>query len=197
MTSNYTEGRTIIDEWNDVEVPPAPKIEAVTLDPQKSAILILDILRQNCIPERRPRCAASVPRIKRLLDKGRGKAVLVTYSIFPQAMISDIIAEVAPLADEQIVESGPDKFLETKLEEILREKGIETVVVVGSAAHGAVLHTASAAVFRGFEVVVPVDGMSSDMAYAEQYTTWHLANAPMLGNHIRLTRCDQVSFFDD
>jgi nicotinamidase-related amidase len=65
------------------------------------------------------------------------------------------------------------------------------VVVVGSAAHGAVLHTAA---FRGFQVVVPVDGMSADTTYAEQYTTWHLANAPVLGNQVRLTRCDLLPF---
>jgi hypothetical protein len=44
------------------------------------------------------------------------------------------------------------------------------------------------------EVVVPVDGMSADTTYAEQYTAWHLANAPILGNHVRLTRCYLVRF---
>ena len=74
------------------------------------------------------------------------------------------------------------------------DKGVKTVVVGGSAAHGTVLHTAGAAAFRGFDVVVPVDGMSADTTYAEQYTTWHLANAPILGHHVRLTRCDLICF---
>ncbi|MEW5958691.1 MAG: cysteine hydrolase, partial [Chloroflexota bacterium] len=190
MTPARAEERTIVDEWNSVEVPPAPKLEAVTLDPKSSAILVLDILQQNCTAARRPRCAASVPRIRRLLDKGRSKAVAVAYSVFPRAVASDILAEVAPRAGEPVVTSGPDKFLGTELEKLLRDKGVKTVVIVGSAAHGAVLHTASAAAFRGFEVVVPVDGMSADTTYAEQYTTWHLANAPILGNHVRLTSCD-------
>jgi nicotinamidase-related amidase len=194
MTSDLVEERTIVDEWGSVEVPSAPNLEPVALDHKNSAILVLDILQQNCTIARRPRCAASVPRIQGLLDKGRGKDVLIAYSIFPSATMSDILMEVAPRAGELIVTSGPDKFLGTDLEKFLKEKGIKVVVVVGSAAHGAVLHTASAAALRGFEVVVPVDGMSADIKYAEQYTTWHLINAPIVGNHVRLTRCDLVSF---
>ena len=186
--------QTIVDEWNSVEVPPAPKLEEVTLDPGSSAFLVLDIQQQNCVAGRRPRCAATVPRIRGLLDLGRSNGVAVAYSVFPKAVTSDILAEVAPQPGEPVVTSGPDKFLNTDLEKFLRDKGVKTVVIVGSAAHGAVLHTAGAAAFRGFEVVVPVDGMSADTAYAEQYTTWHLANAPILGNHVKLTLCDRVRF---
>jgi nicotinamidase-related amidase len=196
MTSDRNEEGTIVDEWNSVDVPPAPKLEEVMLDPKTSAILILDILQQNCTAARRPRGAASVPRIRRLLDQGRGKAVMVAYSVFPRAVASDILAEVAPRTGDPVVTSGPDKFLGTELEKLLKEKGVKTVVIVGSAAHGAVLHTAGAAAFRGFEVVVPVDGMSADSTYAEQYTTWHLANAPILGSYVRLTRCDLVHVGD-
>jgi nicotinamidase-related amidase len=191
--SRRTGEKTIVDEWNSVDVPPPPKLEAVTLDPKSSAILVLDIQQQNCNASR-PRCAASVPRIRRLLDEGRGKVVVVVYSVFPGAVASDILADVAPRAGEPVVTSGPDKFLGTELEKLLRDKGVKTVVIVGCSAHGAVLHTAGSAAFRGFEVVVPVDGMSAVTAYAEQYTAWHLANAPILGNHMKLTRCDLVNF---
>jgi hypothetical protein len=43
-------------------------------------------------------------------------------------------------------------------------------------------------------VIVPVDGVSSSTAYAEQYTAWHLANAPRIGPQVTLTRSDLVSF---
>jgi len=52
----------------------------------------------------------------------------------------------------------------------LKGRGVKTVVVVGAAANGAVLYTASPAVMRSFKVIVPVDGISADNAYAEQYT---------------------------
>jgi nicotinamidase-related amidase len=38
------------------------------------------------------------------------------------------------------------------------------VIAVGTAANGAVLYTASAAAFRGMNVIVPVDGISSATA---------------------------------
>jgi nicotinamidase-related amidase len=63
------------------------------------------------------------------------------------------------------------------LEKILNDKGIKTVVIVGTAAQGAVLNTASQAAFRGLRVIIPVDGMSAENTYFEQYTTYHLANA--------------------
>ena len=119
--------------------------------------------------------------------------MIVAHSVFPLAAESDILAEVAPRASDPVVTSGPDKFLGTEIEQLLKSKAVKTVVIVGSAAHGAVLHTAGAAGFRGFDVVVPVGGMSADSTYAEEYTTWHLANAPILGSHVKLTRRDRVN----
>ncbi len=53
-----------------------------------------------------------------------------------------------------MVKSLADKFFKTDLEKILNDKGIKTVVVVGTAAQGAVLYTASQAAFRGMQVIV-------------------------------------------
>ena len=52
--------QTIIDEWPSVKAPPAPELKAVTIDPKTTALLMLDILKQNCAPN--PRCIASLPR---------------------------------------------------------------------------------------------------------------------------------------
>jgi nicotinamidase-related amidase len=49
--------------------------------------------------------------------------------------------------------------------------------VAGTAANGAVLHTASEAVLRGLRAVVPVDTMSADNAYIEQYVAYHFISA--------------------
>jgi nicotinamidase-related amidase len=87
-----------------------------------------------------------------------------------------------------------DKFLGTDLEKILKEKGIKTVIITGTAAHGAVLLTGSEAAFRGFKVIVPVDGMSSENTYFEQYTAYHLANAPGVGQQVTLTRIDMIKY---
>jgi len=79
------------------------------------------------------------------------------------------------------------------VQKILREKGVKCVIVVGTAAHGAVLHTATGAAQRGFQVIVPVDGMSAD-PYAEQYTAWHLANGPGSRSQTTMTRFSMIRF---
>ncbi len=184
--------QTIVDEWNAVKAPPAPELKRVTIDPKGSALLVLDVLKQNCPP--RPRCIASLPKIQGLLAQARGKGVMVIYGYFPGANAGDILPEVAPQAGEPIIMAMPDKFIGTDLERMLKDKGIQTVILVGVAAHGVVLHTASGAAFRGFKVIVPVDGMSSENTYAEQYTTWHLANAPRVGPQVTLTRMDMIQY---
>lgn len=186
-------GDTIVDEWNTVKAPPPPELEPVTVEPKKTALLILDIQSQNCNPERRPRCVASIPKIQGLLNQVRNRGMLVIYSHTRNASKADIRKEVSPQAAEPIVKSGVDKFHGTQLEEILRAKDVQTVILVGTSAHGAVLHTATGAAMRGFRVIVPVDGMSAGDAYAEQYTSWHLVNGPGTRRQTTLTCIDLIS----
>jgi len=184
--------QTIVDEWNTVKAPPAPELKPVTVEPKVTALLILDIQKQICTPERL-RCTASVPKIQGLLARTRAKGVPVIYSL-GTGTAADIYQEVAPVGGEPVVTSGPDKFLGTDLEKILKERGITTVVVTGTAAHGAVTYTASGAALRGFKVIVPVEGMSAENTYAEQYTAWHLVNAPRVGAQVTLTRIDMIQY---
>jgi nicotinamidase-related amidase len=185
---------TIIDEWSSVKVPPPPPAKLVTIDKATTALLLLDFNEQTCNMQRRPRCVASIPHVKKLLDAARSAGVPVAYSLGGGGKPSDLPKELAPMAGEPIVSSGLDKFANTELEPFLKGKGVKTVITVGAAAHGAVLYTASAAATRGFKVIVPVDGISADNAYAEQYTTWHLANVPVIGSAMTLTTLDGVKF---
>jgi nicotinamidase-related amidase len=184
--------QTIIDDWSKVQAPKPPELKAVTLDPKTTALLVLDFVKQTCNTERRPRCLTSVPQVQALLKLARGKGVSVVHSITTAATPADILKDVAPLEGEPIVKSSADKFFKTDLEKILNDKGIKTVVVVGTAAHGAVLNTASQAAFRGLQVIIPVDGMSSENTYFEQYTAYHLANAPGVGQQVTLTKIDMI-----
>lgn len=96
------------------------------------------------------------------------------------------------LGFEPVVNGPPDKFIGTNLVALLKEHGIKTVVATGAASEGAVLHTAATAAFRGFDVVVPVDGMASGSLYAEQYTAWHLVNAPRLPERVKLSAIGMI-----
>ena len=187
------DAQTIIDEWANVKPPPAPELKPASADPKTTALLMLDFLKQNCGV--RPRCVASVPRVKTLLDAARAAKATVIYSFFGAAKANDIIDPgLAPEAGDASVTSSANKFLNTDLERMLKDKGIQTVITVGSAANGAVLYTASSAALRGFKVIVPVDGISSDDLYTEQFTAWQLANGPAFADLVTLTTTDRIKF---
>jgi len=193
-SSALAQTKDIIDEWASVKPPPAPALKPVPLDPKTTALLVLDFLKQNCNNERRPRCVASIPKVQGLLNQARSKGAYIVFSHTPATTPGDIAKELTPREGEPIIISMADKFRGTDLEKILKEKGIKTVVVTGTAAHGAVLLTSNEAAFRGFQVIVPVDGMSSDNTYFEQYTAYHLANAPGVGQQVTLTRIDMIKY---
>jgi len=184
----------IISEWASVKAPAAPALKPVTVDTKETALLMLDFLHSNCNPEHGKRCMASFPIAKKLLDEARAKQVLVVYSAYGKNTEKDIWADVAPNGTEPFVVSFLDKFLGTDLDKILKDKGIKTVIVVGSAANGAAFGTASSAAERGFTVIVPVDAISSDDLYAEQSAVWNMVNAPVIASKITLTRVDMVKF---
>jgi nicotinamidase-related amidase len=184
--------QTIVDEWPNVKAPAAPALKAVTVDPKTTALLMLDFVAPNCNP--RPRCIASVPGAKKLLTEARARGMTVVHATTLATKAADILPDLAPQAEEPLVSSGVDKFRNTELEKILKDKGIQQVIAIGTAAHGAVMYTASGAVLRGMKVILPVDGISANDPYPEQYVAWHLTNAPVIGPNVTLTRFDLLKF---
>ena len=187
-----TEG-TVLDHWTGIQAPEPVKLKPVTVDAKTTAFLVLDIEQRTCNAKRRPRCVASVPKIKSFLEKARRKGLAVVYSLTSKGTPETILPGAIPLDGEPIVKSSVDKFYKTDLEKILKEKGIKTVIIIGTTAEGAVLHTATGASMRGFQVIVPIDGMSAGTLYAEQYTAWHLVNAPGTRVRTTLTRFDMIN----
>ena len=182
----------IVDEWTSIKAPPPPALKPVTVDPSTTALLMLDFMNQNC--GKRPRCLATLPAMKNLLGEARAHKVMVVYSIIANTTPADVIKDVAPEANEPHVKSGPDKFVNTDLDKILKDKGIKTVIAVGTSSNGAVLYTASGAAFRGMNVVIPVDGMSAVTPYADKTTVFTFMNAPSVSAKTTLTRSDMIKF---
>jgi nicotinamidase-related amidase len=191
--------QTIIEEWSTVKAPPAPALKPVTVDPKTTALLVMDLLKQGCNDQRRPRCVASISAIEKLIAAARAKGMMVIFSTIPPISIGDTLAAVAPKANEPIVVAWVDKFMlgnkDTGLEKMLKDKGITTVISVGTASYGAVLYTSSAAALRGLNVVVPVDGMSSEDLYFDQASAWLLAKGTGgIGPKVTLTKIDMIKF---
>jgi nicotinamidase-related amidase len=202
-----TTAQTIIDEWQNIKVPAPPELKSVTLESKTTALLVMDLIKQLCNEQNRPRCVASIPKIAKLLAAARSNGVMVVYTIVPSVgpnaptpVIGDTIPEIAPKGDEPVVTSAVDKFIlrsqDTGLEKMLKDKGITSVITVGTAVHGAVLYTASAAALRGFDVIVPIDGMSGNgqVVYDEQAVAFILTHAPVLSPKITLTSIDMIKF---
>jgi nicotinamidase-related amidase len=184
--------RTIVDEWPNVKDPPAPELKPVTVDPKTTALLMLDFVPPTC--GTRPRCMASLPTMKKLLEQARASGMPVAHSVTGTTKAEDILKDVAPQAGEPVVQASVDKFRNTELEKFLKDKGVQTVIVTGTAAHGAVLNTATGAVLRGMKVILPVDGVTASDTFTEQYVAWHLVNAPAVGPNTTLTKSDLLKF---
>jgi nicotinamidase-related amidase len=184
------EAQNIIEQWASVKTPPA--LKPVTVDPKTTALLMLDFMNQNC--GKRPACVASIPAMKKLLDAARAAKATVIYSIIANTTTADVIKDVAPNGDEPWVQAGPDKFINTPLASILKDKGIQTVIATGTASNGAVLFTAAGAALRGMNVIVPVDGMSAVDPYADLTTAYTFVSAPLISTKSTLTAIDMIKF---
>jgi nicotinamidase-related amidase len=187
----------IIAEWATVRPPPVPELKPVTVESKTTALLILDLMKVNCGV--RPRCVSTVPNVKRLLDAARANNMMVFYTLVggPNPTPADMIDQsIAPRTGEWVVQGGPDKYLGSDLERRLKDNGIKTVIVTGTSAQGAVVGVGSGSAQRGYKVVVPVDGMSAEDAYNEQYAAWHLYKGAPIGiiANVTLTRSDLIKF---
>ena len=47
----------IIGDWDSVKLPPKPELKAVTVDPKTTALLVLDLMKNNCGARPRRDCA--------------------------------------------------------------------------------------------------------------------------------------------
>lgn len=181
----------IIAEWDQAKAPKAPALKQVTASAKDTALLVMDLQTNSCNMERRPRCVATIPKVKALLERARAKGMPVIYAFTSAGSFENFLKEVTTVGNEPSVKSSVDKFHKTDLENILKSKGAKNIILVGTAAEGAVLGTATGAAMRGFKVIVPVDGMSSD-AYAEQYTAIYLTKSPGTAKATTLTRSDMI-----
>jgi nicotinamidase-related amidase len=189
----------ITTDWASVKPPPVPELKPVTVDPKTTALLLLDFMKDNC--GQRPLCLATIPNVKKLLDAARAQNLPVFYTLVgrdptPANMVDQ---SLGPHPNDFIVKGSAgagDKFINSNLDQGLKEKGISTVIVTGTSAQVAVGGTALGAALHGYKAVVPVDGMSSENTYNEQYAAWHIykGGPQVLVKNATLTRSDLIKF---
>ena len=189
----------IITEWDSVKLPPKPELKSVTVDPKTTALLVLDLMRDNCGV--RPRCVPIVPIVKKLIDEARAHDMMIVYNLTGASKPEDIVdAGIMPKPGDFMIKNGRggDKFIRSNLDAGLKEKGVKTVIITGTSAQGAVATTSNGATGRGYKVVVPVDGTASEDAFRELYGIFHLASGgpTALTQNVTVTRSDLIKFGD-
>jgi nicotinamidase-related amidase len=183
----------------DDAIPVIPDPVPVELDAATTAYLVLDMTEATCAP--RPTCIASVPAAADLLSRARSSDVLVVYSTgrAPTAVLPGL----APLGDEPFVATAADKFYSTDLDDVLRSHGINTLVLVGTVANGAVLYTTFGGNLRGYTVVVAEDGLSGARPFDVTLTRYQVLNqagfanpqnTPLTAERATLSRSDLITF---
>jgi nicotinamidase-related amidase len=182
----------IYDDWDSVKVPGKIELKPVTLDPKTTAMLILDMTKGGSCGTR-PRCVASVPNVKRIHDLARAAGLMFWYSAGTKDMMD---SGFTPHEGEYQNQNGPDKFLGSNLEEKLKAANIQTVIICGTSFQGVGVGTGTEAAQRGYKVIIPIDCLSSEDPYMEQYSAWHFfkGGPGAVVRNSTLTRTTMIKF---
>ncbi|HEY6257544.1 MAG TPA: cysteine hydrolase, partial [Xanthobacteraceae bacterium] len=107
----------ITTEWDSVKLPPKPELKSVTVDPKTTALLVLDLMKNNCGV--RPRCVPIVPVVKKLIDDARGHNMMIVYNLTGASKPEDMVdTSVMPKPGDFMVKNGRggDKFIDSNLD---------------------------------------------------------------------------------
>jgi nicotinamidase-related amidase len=143
----------------------------------KPAVLVIDVIHDFVYGKFGSERAASIlPSLRRLLNYARGSGVPVVYltdahlpagdaefEIWGEHAVegsegAEIVGEVRPVeGDFRIPKRRYSCFYATGLDALLRELGVDAVVLTGLVTDICVQHTAADAFFRGYKILVPKD----------------------------------------
>jgi nicotinamidase-related amidase len=191
-------GADILDDWASVKAPPPVELKPVTVDTSTTALLILDMMKMNC--GARPRCVASVPAVKKLHEEARKAGMLVWYSFVGSNGMATTADQIDPALTAKVGEwarqNGPDKFIGSNLDDKLKARGIKTVIICGTSFQGVGIGTGGGAAQRGYKAIIPIDCLSSEDTYMEQYAAFHLFKGGPAGvtSQVTVTRSSMMKF---
>ncbi len=184
-----------------LQMPMQPEPARVTLEPAKTAILLLDFVDPIC--KGQAKCTGQMlPAAAALVAQARKAGVTVAYGTRDRTM-EHWMPEVAPMpGDLKIINTVQDRFYNTDLEKDLKAKGITTIIMAGWKVSGSMAYTSVGAMIRGFTVVVPVDATAASSDYETTIGFYellnggnaNLANQPLKANSVTLSRTDLISF---
>jgi len=197
----------------NIEVPELKFEEKISLNPEKTAVIVVDMQNDFVRDDGSllvPAAKETIKNIQSLLKRARKQNVKVVYTqdthfksdkeweIWPVHCKKGtngwkIIDELKPLENEMVFEKNRyDGFYETQLEHYLSHVwGITNLVIVGTVSSICVLHTAASAGLRWYNLVVPADGISA-LTEFDQAMTLRQVSTLYTGKIVK--SCEDVSF---
>ena len=202
-----------ISEKN-VEVPKLRVEDEVLLEPEKTALVIVDMQNDFVRDDGSlfvPKASDTIKNIKSLIDRARSKNVKVIFTqdthlegdkeweIWPVHCKKGtkgwmIIDELKPDEKDLVIEKNRyDGFYETPLEHYLSHVWkMENLIITGTVSSICVAHTAASAGLRWYNLVIPSDGISSLTDFDHQMTLRQVATL-YSGRVVEL--CDHIKFY--
>jgi nicotinamidase-related amidase len=106
------------------------------------------------------------------------------------------------LRRQLIPSKGQDRFFSTELDNVLKAKGITTIILTGWKVSGSILYTSVGATLRGYTVVVPADTTDAPTDYEVPIGIYAMLNQnsanaknePLKPKATTLSRSDLISF---
>lgn len=165
-----------------IEVPDYTVLAEVLVDPASTALVVVDM--QNDFVKQGgnlliPDAEATLPAIKHLLGIARTNRTRVVYSqdthregdreweTWPEHCREgswgwEIVSELVPKPEDTVIAKLRfDAFYGTPLDHLLRQWGVDTLVICGTIANIDVLFTAASAAQRWYSVVIARDAISA------------------------------------
>lgn len=159
------------------------------------ALLVIDMLRDfvdkdGALPVKG--AEKLIPRINKVIREFRSKGEPVIFiadshapedkefQIWPRHCVrgskgAEVVAELEKEAGDEVVEKTTySAFYNTRLEEVLKEKGIQELVLTGVLTDICVLHTAADAAMRGYGVRVLKDCVASSTRENHEWALKHM-----------------------
>ena len=180
------------------KAPRKPEPMAVEVDRRTTALLVLDLSARCEDPELT--CHALLPGVAGFLQKARAAGILTVFSVSASQRgtpMEKVARQLQRRDDEPVIyPDGFDKFTDGELQRILEPRGIDTLIITGSASNVAVLYTATAAArIHRYQVIVPVDGINARTEYAHEYSLYQLSVLPGgVYKRIRFSTLTMITF---
>ncbi|MFQ5539571.1 MAG: cysteine hydrolase family protein [Candidatus Binatia bacterium] len=182
----------------DKEGPNRPEPKQVNLESKTTAVLVLD-LNARC-QDPKEVCSKLMQPLGEFLERVRGSSLPIIYTIslmFKGTALGEVAIPLKRRETEPIIHPDAfDKFVGGELRDILNQRSVKNLIIVGSLTNVAVLYTStSAARIYRYNVIIPLDGVNAKSIYEHEYALHQLTVLPAgASERFRFTTLSMIHF---